>query len=173
MNRWVRLGIVGGGYAAAGVLAFLAGWVNDRRLAALPYDTSGGMYAGGQMILQLGVFLLVALAPTALALWWLRNHRGLWTVVAAGALSFALAGLLAVMSFLVHPGTSRGLGPFVLEMLGLAQLLGAPFWALAFTLLAWLAPRGGPRRAMFAAVVVQLASCAFAALHWLTSLPRS
>ena len=65
-----KLGIVVGGYVLAVVAGIVAGWLYDLQMAAMPYDNSGGMYAGGQLLASLCVFLVVALVPMLLALWW-------------------------------------------------------------------------------------------------------
>jgi len=87
MSRSAKIGMVLGGYVAALVAGGVAGHLYDLRMAEQPYDTSGGMYAGGEMLTELAAFLPVALVPTLLALWFLREHRGLWTAVALGARS--------------------------------------------------------------------------------------
>jgi len=171
MNSTAKVGIVLGGYVAALVAGGVAGHVYDVRMAAQPYDTSGGMYAAGEMLTALAVFLPVALVPTLLALWFLRGHRGVWTAVALGSLAFALAGLAGVLM----PGIWRD-GPTtvvtaLLVLLGLAQLLGVPIWTLAFALFAFIAPAGLPRRTMVAAVAIELVNAACAAVHWLVPRP--
>src|SRR5678815_4601497 len=100
MTRGSKCGWVIGGYAAAVVAAMVAAWLYDVRAAALPYDTSGGMYAGGQMLQSLGAFLVVALVPTLLGLWFLRGHERFWNAVAVASLAFAVIGLVAVLATL-------------------------------------------------------------------------
>lgn len=82
---------------AAVLAAIVASWLYDLRVAALPYDTSGGMYAGGQMITALGAFLAIALVPTVFLLWCLRRNELLWNIVGALCLCFAAIGLIAVL----------------------------------------------------------------------------
>jgi hypothetical protein len=60
MSRRTKIGAVAGGYVLALVAARVAAWLYDLRVSALPYDTSGGMYAFGQMSAALSAFLLVA-----------------------------------------------------------------------------------------------------------------
>jgi hypothetical protein len=64
VNRWTKWAVVAGGYGAAVGAGAVAGWLYDARMAAQPYDTSGGMYAAGQSLSALAVFLVVALART-------------------------------------------------------------------------------------------------------------
>jgi hypothetical protein len=59
----------------------------NRRWSSLPYDTAGGMYAGGQMMAALGTFLVVSLFPTLLGLWFMRPYPRFWKAVAACALA--------------------------------------------------------------------------------------
>ena len=88
MSRLKKVGLVIGGYVTAIVAGDVAGRLYDARMAALPYDTSGGMYAGGQMMSMLGAFLIVSLVPTLLGLWFLRRHEGFWNAVAVTSLVF-------------------------------------------------------------------------------------
>ena len=96
MGRAARIAVVVAGYAAAIGAAAIAAWAYNWRVAAFPYDTSGGMYAGGEMMCSLAAFLCVALVPTLLALWFLRGNEKFWNVVAVASLAFAVVGLLAV-----------------------------------------------------------------------------
>ena len=169
--RWARVGLVVAGYAAAFAAAGVAGWLYDLQLAKLPYDTSGGMYAGGEMLWMSAVFLVVALGPTLLALWFLRRHERAWNALATAALVFAVAGLLAVLLPLVAPGAPTSAALVLMGLLGLSQLLGVPLWTAAFALFAWLAPSRRSRRTLFAAVAVELVIAACAALHWFLPFP--
>lgn len=106
MNRAAKFGVVLAGYALAFLAAAAAAWFYDIQAATKPYDTSGGMYARGQLLLSLAVFCVVALVPTLLALWFLRRHEGFWNAVAVGSLGFASLGLLAVHMMLAARGAS-------------------------------------------------------------------
>src|SRR5438477_3273737 len=52
------------------------------------------MVAGGEMMHGIGVFLLVALVPTGLTLWFLRRHRPTWSVFTVTCLAVAEAAAL-------------------------------------------------------------------------------
>jgi hypothetical protein len=145
----------------------VAAWLYDARVSALPYDTSGGMYAAGESLAALGVFLPAALVPTLLALWFLRGHHGFWRLVAGASLAFAIVGLIAVLAPLAHRGPFVSGWLVLLELLGLAQLLGVPLWLGAFALFAFLAPSRDSRRLLQAAVAVELVIAVCAAVHWL------
>src|SRR5215470_2971673 len=171
MNRTAKVGIVIAGYVAALAAGGVAGHLYNVRLAAQPYDTSGGMYAAGEMMAALAAFLPVALVPTLLALWFLRDHRGVWNAVALASLAFALAGLAGVLMPRVWHDGPTTIATALLALLGLAQLLGVPIWTLAFVLFAFIAPAGLPRRTMVAAVAFELVNAACAAVHWLVPRP--
>jgi hypothetical protein len=100
MTRRARIGAVVVGDVVALAAARGAAWWYDARAAALPYDTSGGMYAFGKMITAVGAFLAVALPVGALALWpFLRRTtvlRGLTTAAAAFVGTCVLAVLAAL-----------------------------------------------------------------------------
>ena len=106
MSRLAKVGVVITGYVAAIVAGNVAAGLYNARVATLPYDTSGGMYAGGEMLSSLAAFLVVALVPTLLALWFLRRHERFWNAVAVASLAFAGAGLLAVLVPLVFHRTT-------------------------------------------------------------------
>jgi hypothetical protein len=100
MSRVAKAGIVVAGYVAALAMSGVAGWCYDRWADSQPYDTSGGMYAGGQLITVLAVLLVASLPPTLLALWWLRGHErfedGRDVVGLAGARLLVLSPLVLV-----------------------------------------------------------------------------
>ena len=79
MARRTKIALVLAGYGLAVVAAIVAGWLYDLRVSKLPYDTSGGMYAGGQLLQSLAAFLLVAFATTLMGLWfllqWIAKRR--------------------------------------------------------------------------------------------------
>lgn len=166
MSRGAKVGIICAGYLLAVLAGGVAGHLYNLRVSALPYDTSGGMYAAGQFLSELSAFFVVALAPTLLALWFLRRNRRLWQAIAIGALGFATAGLLAVLMPLVVRDTTRTPAMMWVELLSLAQLLGMPLWTVAFVLFAFLAPTRPARRVLVAAIGVELVIGVCAAFHW-------
>jgi hypothetical protein len=155
-----------GGYVLAVVAAAAAGWLYDWHVARLPEDTSGGMYAGGQLLTMLAVFCVVALAPTLLGLWFLRGHPRLWTTVGVLAVAFAGVGLVAVLLWRTAPAITGHPALALVSLLGLAQLLGVPLWTAGFGLFALLAPTRSSRRLMIAAVGLELIVGILAIVHW-------
>ena len=140
MSVRAQVAVVVVGYGIAVAAGVLAGRVYDASVSALPYDTSGGMYAGGEAITSLGTFLIVSLVPTLLALWFLRHNEKLWNAIAVASIAFAAAGLAAVLMPLVTRPAGASVGLALLALLGLVQLLGVPLWSLAFAGFAFLAP---------------------------------
>lgn len=172
MTRRVKVGLVGGGYLLAIAAAALAGALYNARMSAMPYDTSGGMYAGGELLLEIGVFLVVALVPTLLWLWFLRSNARLWQWLGVLSVAFAVAGLVAVLSQWMTPKASHHPALMLFELFGLAQLLGVPIWMAGFVLFAILAPTRSARRLLLVAVGLESVIAVFAAIHWFASGPR-
>lgn len=166
MSRWAKFGIVCAGYLLALVAGVVASHLYNVRMAAMPYDTSGGMYAAGESMAALGAFLVVAMAPTLLALWFLRHSTRVWLTIALGSLAFAIAGLLAVLMPLVVHEPLENPVLVIFSLLGLAQLLGMPVWTVAFGLFAFLAPTRLARQVLVAAIGVELVIGVCAAIHW-------
>jgi hypothetical protein len=167
MGRWGRIGIVIAGYMLAIAAGCLAGYLYDRRMAAMPYDTSGGMYAGGQMLTVLAAFLAVALVPTLLVLWFLRDNQTFWWWIAFASFGFASVGLIAVLSPLWIHEPPRNLGRVFLDLVGLGQLFGMPLWTAGFAVMTLLAPTRRIRRVLVAAIGLELVTGVCVAIHWL------
>ena len=96
MSRWAKVALVCAGYLLALVAGGVASYMYNARVSALPYDTSGGMYAAGEFMSGLSAFFMVALMPTLLMLWFLRRNWKLWQAIALASFGFASVGLLAV-----------------------------------------------------------------------------
>ena len=171
MSSRAQIALVIAGYGAAIVAGIVAGRIYDAQVAALPYDTSGGMYAGGEALTSLGVFAIAALFPTLLTLWFLRRNERLWNAIAVAAMAFAAAGLVAVLAPLLTPSEPRHVALALLSLFALAQLLGAPLWSLAFAFFALLAPTRPVRRKLLFAFGIELVIGACAAVHWFVPAP--
>lgn len=165
MSLWKKWALVLAGYGLAVIAAIAAAWLYNARVSALPYDTSGGMYAGGELLTSLAAFLLVAMAPTLLALLFLRRHERFWDGVAILSIAFAGIGLVAVLTSLVTRATAH-VGLMLLDLVGLAHLLGAPLWVIAFVLFALIAPTRRARQGLFWALGIELVVGVFAVMHW-------
>ena len=172
MRRWTQIAIVAGGYVLALVAAAVTSHLYNARMAAQPYDTSGGMYAAGESMAALAAFLVVALVPTVVALVLLRRNTMFWHLVALASVGFAGVGLIAVVVTLVARSTPSTVGLMLLDLIGLAQLLGVPLWTVAFVVFAILAPTRPARRLLVAAIGIELVIGVCAAFHWLGGWSR-
>ncbi|PYM08414.1 MAG: hypothetical protein DMD82_02570 [Candidatus Rokuibacteriota bacterium] len=171
MSRWAKAALVCAGYVLALIAGGVASHMYNARVSALPFDTSGGMYAAGELLSALGAFLVVALVPTALGLWFLRRNGTLWRWIGFTALGFASAGLVAVLLPLMIHTPPRDPVLMAFSLLGLAQLLGVPLWTLALVLFALIAPTRPARRLLGAAIGIELVIGACAAVHWFAPSP--
>ena len=171
MSHWKKTSMVISGYMAAVLAAIVAGWLYDIRVSALPYDTSGGMYAGGQMLTALAAFFTVALAPTAFLLWSLRRNERFWNSVGVLSLWFAVIGLVAVLLPAFTHGRVDNVALLVLSLVGLAQLLGVPLWAFALGLFALIAPTKDTRMQLVTALGIEVVVGVCAAVHWFMPRP--
>jgi hypothetical protein len=71
MSRPMKLGLVIGAYVTACLVASAAVYVNQLLTPQAVSQASSGMYAFGDLLLFVGVFGVLALFPTGLALYFL------------------------------------------------------------------------------------------------------
>ncbi len=129
-GRWA---LVLGGYAGAALLAGLALAVRQLSIDPVAAAAAGGMYAAGDTMLVLGVFGMASLAPTGLALYFLRDTPRFWAGLARISLAIAATAPLAVLDYLLDRS--------LITALSVLRLLGSPLFALAFALCALICPR--------------------------------
>lgn len=67
MSRLAKLGLVIGGYMVACLIAIAVVYVWQLYTQDASAQASAGMYAGGDLLLFIGVFGILALIPTGLA----------------------------------------------------------------------------------------------------------
>jgi len=172
MNRWAKSGIVLAGYLVAFVMSGVAVAIYDHQFTPADNQAMGGMIAGGEMMYGTAVFLLAALPPTGLALWFLRGSRRFWSVFAWGCLAFAGAGLAAILSTPVLRVFHFAHEPYLLVgLLGIVHMLGSPIWIAGFALFALLAPARPLRRRLLVAVAIELACGACGIVHFTMTRP--
>jgi len=171
MNRWTKLLVVLGGYALALIASVITVALYDRRFTATENQTMGGMIAGGEMMLGIGVFLLLAIAPTAAALWFLRRHRPSWSVFTVAGLGFAVTGLVAVIAMAIQRGAPHASWLALVDLFSLAHMLGAPLSIAGFGLFAVLAPAADLRRRLLVAAAIELLIGGLGLVHFLSSRP--
>lgn len=167
-GRGRTIALVAGGYAAAWAIASLAENARYRSTQGPDSQASGGMYAGGDMILWAAVFCLVALVPTTIALRALRGVPRFWRVAPRIALAGAATGPLAVLVMVaLTTFPVAGKAAELLMILGAARGF-ASLPAIAFDgLFALISPERGARRTFVLAGLVELASVVLAVLRGL------
>jgi hypothetical protein len=168
MNRGKQLASVLAGYALALAASTLTVVLYDRGFSPSDNQSMGGMIAGGEMMLGAGVFGLLSLAPTGLALWYLRRSQRFWSMFSVAGIAFAIAGLAAVLGTLAAPAVMARVPALMFaDLLGLGQMLGAPLWIGSFLLFAAIAPAGNSRRRMLVAAAIEAVIGACALVHFL------
>ena len=169
MSSLSKLGLVLGGYALALAAAFAVSAVSALLAPNDPAQASGGMQAFGDLILFVGVFGVLALVPTALALWFLRAFPTFWLALSIAALALAATGPIAAAMI----QRMDQLAGVLVAFLGLLRVLAAPLLALGFAICALIAPTGRSRGALLAAAVIEgavgayLVFCLFVLGRWL------
>ena len=158
LARWKKAALVLAGYVLAMVAGVVATWLYDLRFSPADQQASGGMIAFGELMFGAGVFAVVAAVPTALALWFVRRHRGTWEGFTIASLVFAVAGVFGVFALLTATPESAGTAAIAwMSVLGIAQVFGSPIWIGGFALFAFLAPARDLRRRMLLAAAIEVA----------------
>ena len=156
MNRWTKVGIVLGGYALAFAASWVAGALYDRQFSAADNNAMGGMIAAGEAMNSGAVFLLFALVPTGLALWFLRESRRFWSAFSWLCVGFAVIGAAATLLTVAIRPTATGTAFDLIALLGIFQMLGSPLWAGGFGLFMFLAPAPHLQRRLLIATGLEL-----------------
>jgi len=168
MSRWMKIGLVAGGYVAAWVGACAAVYINELMMPADISQNSGGMVAGGDMILFFFVVCFLSLAPTGLALYFLRSNQKFWNFFSFFSLVWAATGPLAeILNLFVEK-----LGLYHQPWWALASFLfmlracGSVVFALGFVIFALLAPPRRARLLLLVAAGVEFAVFLFVAVRF-------
>jgi hypothetical protein len=163
----VKIGLVAAGYLGAFLIAAAAVAIRVASTSGPEAQASSGMYAFGDAVLFVGVFALLALAPTAAALYWLRPYRTIWIGLASVAVAVASTGAVGAAIFAL----GRYSGPAsMLGALSVLRILLACILAPTFLVVALIAPSRGPRVALLAAAAIELAVVMVAAFSWFVPL---
>ena len=155
MKCLVKCGAVLAGYMIAVIAASAAVAVRVANTQGLDAQASAGMYAFGDLILFLGVFGILELFPTGLALYFLRRFERFWTVFSAAALVIAIAS--------TQPSRSAW---GVLAAIGFWRMLIAPLLALAFVLSTFIASIRCARLTLLGATLIEGATGTYTLIFW-------
>jgi hypothetical protein len=170
MSRRYKFVVVFAGYAAALLVACGACYLVTLARNHMSQDASGGMQAFGDLLLFIGLFGVLALVPTTLALYFLRASGKFWTVFSIASLALAATGPVAAI-MLATPQKFPSLG-LIVGLFGLLKVLGAPLFGLGFLICAVVAPIRSSRRVLLAAAGIEFTVsayaffCLFVAGHW-------
>jgi hypothetical protein len=159
MNRLAKPSVVLVGYAAALLGACAAVYVRELLTEDDPAQASAGMQAFADVAFFVGVFGALALAPTALALHFLRRFDTFWAALSIASLALAATGPVAAATLRLHEFPWAIVG-----ILGLHRILASPLLGLGFLTGAAIAPTRRSRAALFAAVLIEGAVSAYAFL---------
>jgi len=168
MKPFGKFGAVVAGHVVTVLAASAAVAVRIANSSGPDAEASGGMYAFGDGLLFSAVFSAVAVFPTGLALYFLRQCRWFWmalsiTGLAVAATAILSASVYAVAAQLVLPRES----PLVLgAAFAVLRMLLSPPLAAAFVLAGVIAPSRTSRWALLAAGGGEGAVAAYAVLHW-------
>jgi hypothetical protein len=141
-----KVGIVCAGLAAALVVAGVSVYAKHRFFPLPPAEAAGGMAAFGDLLQFIAVFVVAALAPISIALYWLRQVERFWSALQWSAALFSLTGWLALLVFVA---ARRSTSSWML--LDHARIGMMPLSALVLAACAALAPRARQRWLLFAA----------------------
>src|SRR5262249_3867090 len=127
---------------------------------------SSGMYAFGDAFIFVVVFGVIALIPTALALYWLRPYRRFWLALSILGLACAATGLAAIILFAMgrHAGSPSPLAMWA--AFSVLRILAAPLLAITLLLFAIVSPFRVPRRAFAAASAAEAVVSAYGVWVW-------
>lgn len=152
MKGFTKAAAVVAGYVAAGIAASIAVYLQNLG-STDPDRASGAMYAFGDLLLWLAVFVVVGLVPTGMALFFLRGNRVLWRVLSTIAAVLAAGSIAAlVLVWNVHTADPPW-GPWA--SFAVLPLLVAPLLAGIFGVAGLIAPAGKPRVALAVAAAIE------------------
>jgi len=93
-------------------------------------------------------------------------------VFSGACLGFAVVGMTAALAMMSMRGPAdRAPSRMLIELLGLAQMLGSPLWIAAFLLFALLAPARDLRRRLVVAAAIEVAVGGCGVMHFVMA-PR-
>ena len=155
-----------GGYAAAWFVASAAVYLRQLHTQDAQAQASAGMYAFGDLILFVGVFAVLALFPTGLALYFLRPFGKFWTTLSTAALAWAVTGLgAAFMIALASTQPPQSLWRTVASF-GIVRMLVAPPLATTLALATLVAPTRRLRWTLLGTTVIEGAVGAYGFVRW-------
>ena len=168
MKKLLKIGSVILGFGFAFACASFAVYLDDLRTAQFN-DQSGGMVAGGEMILFIGIFAFLSVFPISLALFFVRSNEKFWNWFSIFAIGLALTGPIAevyiflcrILSFFTHSWLA------IFSFLALLRVFGTFVFGFGFVLFAFINPFKNPRRRLLVAAGIELVLFLYVAVHLL------
>src|SRR5205814_461636 len=161
MKPWLKVAVVAGGYIAAILVPMAAVAVRVANPQGPDAQAASGMYAFGDLLVFISVFGVVAIVPTAAALFFLRPYRRFWRLLAAFSVGVAVTGVTAAAVFAIDRHAAAPSPIATWAALSVLRILVAPLLALAFLVCTVLAPYRLPRLAFIAVTVTEVAVSAY------------
>ena len=170
MKLSLKIAVVAAGYLTAFLFASAAVAIRVANTSGPDAQASSGMYAAGDAMLFVGVFGVVGVIPTGVALFFLRPCRRFWTVLATLALGVAVTSLSAPVFFAIGRHVTAPSPLAAWAGLSVLVILIAPLLALGFLVGTVLAPYRVPRLTLLAATAAEAAVTAYGGLIWFVPL---
>jgi len=168
MKPLFKVGVVAIGYVAAILIASAAVAIRMAFTSGPDAQASSGMYAFGDALLFVFVFGIIALVPSAAALFFLRPYRHFWALLSAAGLAVAVTGITAAALFEV---SRHAPSPFATwDALSVLRILVASLLAFTFLVCAVISPQRSHRFALLFATVVEAAVSAYGGFVWFVPL---
>lgn len=165
MRTIAKVGVVIGGWVAAFAVACVVVAIHVAATSGPDRQTYGAMFAFGDDLLFLAVFVCAALPATGAALFFLRPFRSFWLALSAIALAVAAAALLPVVDRVALALFGAEPFPRTLVAFGVLGILVAPLGAITFLLSGLIAPNRRARLSLIGAAAAE----AFAFASWFLS----
>ena len=168
MKTIMKISLVLAGYGLAFACACLAAYWNDLRTAQFQ-DQSGGMVAGGEMILFIGVFAFCSVFPTGLALFFLRSQDQFWNFFSFFAIGLALTGPVAecyVLLVRIFTSSTPSLWAFF-SFFALLRVWGTFVFGVGDVLFAFITTLPEARKRLLLAAGIEAALFLYVAVHLL------
>jgi hypothetical protein len=169
MKLSLKVTLIAGGYVAALLVACAALAIRMASTSGSGAQAAGGMFAFGDSVFFVAVFGVLAIVPTAGALYCLRPYPRFWTVLSRLCLAMAVMGPAAVILF--SAGRHATSSPLVAWVgLSLLRILVAPLLALTFLVCALFTPHRSPRFVFLAATAMEALVTAYAGAVWFVTV---
>ena len=161
-----KVGLVLAGYGVAFGIAMAAVALHVAATSGPDRRTYGGMFAFGDSILFLAVFVLASIPATGAALFFLRPYPRFWRLWSIAAILISATALGAAIDYFVE----RAAGPAVARQgwagYAVLRIFAAPMFGLLFLVSGLVAPRRSARFVLLAASVVEAAAFISVVVTW-------